>query len=473
MTTVTTTLVSGQNAYVGAISSRGEYSVSVNSGVQGPRGNTGVSITAANVVSGNLILTFSNSSTVDVGAVVGATGATGANGANGAAANTGNLTFSNTTITAVTNADVVIRTLQVDPSASPAINAIHSWTYSKTGTLTFPDTTTQSTAFTGSFEQITTGIPRLPEYTSATNAIHAVDISPGGTASRPGAMYFDTGSNVVRVWSSNSSTWLTFSTTTDLASYQTTAGLSANVATLIANNTSFVGTVSAANVVSNSQLSANLANYQTTAGLSANVATLSANNTSFVGTVSAANVVSNSQLQSNLANYQTTSGLSANVLTLTANNTSFVGNVSAANVVSNSQLSSNLANYQTTAGLSSNVATLTANNTSFVGSVSAANVVSNSQLSSNLANYQTTLGLSANVATLSANNASFLGTVAAASYVQNTDSRTLSGNLVFSGANTSFTGNVAFTGSKITIPFGPSNSNTDVSLVVLTLSLIT
>ena len=39
------------------------------------------------------------------------------------------------------------------------------------------------------------------------------------------------------------------------------------------------------------------------------------------------------------------------------------------------------------------------------------------------------------IGTLSANNASFLGGTAAASYVQNTDSRTLSGNLVFTGAN--------------------------------------
>lgn len=49
-----------------------------------------------------------------------------------------------------------------------------------------------------------------------------------------------------------------------------------------ANNTSFVGSVSAANVVSNSQLSGNLANYQTTAGLSANVATLTANSADYV-----------------------------------------------------------------------------------------------------------------------------------------------------------------------------------------------
>ena len=102
------------------------------------------------------------------------------------------------------------------------------------------------------------------------------------------------------------------------ASYQLSSTLSANVATLTANNVSFVGTVSAANVVSNSQLSSNLANYQTTAGLdanvavrgfqttaglSANVAKLTANSTNFVGTVSAANVVSNAELTANLANY--------------------------------------------------------------------------------------------------------------------------------------------------------------------------
>lgn len=202
------------------------------------------------------------------------------------------------------------------------------------------------------------------------------------------------------------------------SSFQTTAGLAANVATLTANNTSFVGTVSAANVVSNAQLSSNLANYQTTAGLSANVATLTANSATYLGgnTASdlrtysdqkAANAYSNavsyvdgksyvntSQLSTNLANYQTTAGLASNVATLTANNTSFVGTVSAANVVSNAQLSANLTNYQTTAGLSSNVATLTANNTSFVGTVSAANVVSNAQLSSNLANYAALAGAS-------------------------------------------------------------------------------
>ncbi len=256
----------------------------------------------------------------------------------------------------------------------------------------------------------------------------------------------------------------------NLADYQTEAGLADNVATLTANSTNFVGSVSAANVVSNAQLSANLESYQTEAGLSTNVATLTANNTSFVGSTSAANVVSNAQLSANLANYalttdldayQTEAGLATNVAILTANNTSFVGSVSAANVVSNAQLSANLGNYQTTAGLATNVQTLTANSANYVGTLIAANVVSNAQLSANLGNYQTTAGLATNVATLTANNANNLGTVAASNYVVNTDSRTLSGNLTFSGANVTFTGaNHTFTGTNASF----SNVNISTSL---------
>ena len=53
------------------------------------------------------------------------------------------------------------------------------------------------------------------------------------------------------------------------------------------------------------------------------------------------------------------------------------------------------------------------------------------------------------VPTLTSNAANYLGTTAAASYVQNTDSRTLSGNVTFSGAVTSFTGaNVTFSSTS-------------------------
>ena len=71
--------------------------------------------------------------------------------------------------------------------------------------------------------------------------------------------------------------------------YQTEAGLSANVVHLTSNSANYIGTLIAANVVSNSQLTANLANYQTTAGLSANVATLTANNAGYLGGVAAVN----------------------------------------------------------------------------------------------------------------------------------------------------------------------------------------
>lgn len=81
------------------------------------------------------------------------------------------------------------------------------------------------------------------------------------------------------------------------------------------------GVISAA--VSGSNGAIDLSGFQTEAGLSSNVAQLTANNTSFVGSISAANVVSNSQLQSNLANYALLTGAS------------FAGNVSVTKLVAN------------------------------------------------------------------------------------------------------------------------------------------
>jgi hypothetical protein len=71
---------------------------------------------------------------------------------------------------------------------------------------------------------------------------------------------------------------------------------------------------------------------------------------------------------------------------------------------------------------------------------------------------------------LNANNASFLNGIGAASYVQNTDSRTLSGNLTFSGANLTFTTNMSV-GANVTldtakITFGNSTVNTTVNSTI-------
>ena len=86
-----------------------------------------------------------------------------------------------------------------------------------------------------------------------------------------------------------------------------------------ANNVLFASGSPANTVVNTSQLQSNLShyvntqnfyseisNYQHESGLAANVVTLTSNNTLFVGSIPAANIVSNAQLQSNLSHYQTT-----------------------------------------------------------------------------------------------------------------------------------------------------------------------
>ena len=137
--------------------------------------------------------------------------------------------------------------------------------------------------------------------------------------------------------------------------YQSISTLSSAVAALTSNNTNYVGTVPAANVVSNAQLVANLANYVTTSTLT-NYATISS-----------------------LSSYQTIAGMAGSVGGLTSNSTNYVGAVSAANVVSNAQLVANLANYapnsalvayQTTAGLSANIASYLPTHTGVINSSS-------------------------------------------------------------------------------------------------------
>ena len=115
------------------------------------------------------------------------------------------------------------------------------------------------------------------------------------------------------------------------------------------------------NAVANTILQANLfvnntiiiGNSSVNAVVNSSIYSGTSNNTSFVGSVTAANVVSNAQLQANLGNYVATNDSSFGG---TANNTSFVGSVTAANVVSNAQLQANLGNYQATSTLDANIA---------------------------------------------------------------------------------------------------------------------
>lgn len=189
--------------------------------------------------------------------------------------------------------------------------------------------------------------------------------------------------------------------------YQTSAGLSANVAKLTANLATYI--VANSGIISNSTgvfvntayitslISDDDSAFQTTAGLAASVAALTANNTSYVGTIAAANVVSNATLQanlanyvtstalsSNLANYQTTAGLSTSVAALTSNSANYIGTLPAANVVSNATLQANLANYVTSTTLTNNLANYALlAGASFTNNVSVANTLTIGKISAN------------------------------------------------------------------------------------------
>ena len=165
--------------------------------------------------------------------------------------------------------------------------------------------------------------------------------------------------------------------------YVNTFTLVANVATLTANNTSFVGSVTAANVVSNAQLIANVAtintnlttNYQTRAGLSANVATLTANNSNYFNTKTESNL--------NVNNATTAYGKVESALNV--NNSAHLGTVPAASYVNTSGAYTITGVHTHNANLFVNAANVTVNavanftNTFFVtGNASFSNAISDS-----------------------------------------------------------------------------------------------
>ena len=149
-------------------------------------------------------------------------------------------------------------------------------------------------------------------------------------------------------------------------------------------------------------------------------------------------IASNSTVNS----YLTVSGLYFNGV-LAANSTVFAGSANNTTYV----------NGKTEGNLNVNNA-LTANSSTYLGGKLEANLNVNNALTANSSTYlgtKTEGNLNVNNA-LTSNNASFLGGVAAASYVQNTDSRTLSGNLTFSGAVSTFSGaNVTVNGTNLNV----------------------
>jgi len=115
----------------------------------------------------------------------------------------------------------------------------------------------------------------------------------------------------------------------------------------------------AANLVGNVSMTGGtstiiIGNSSVNATVNSTVYSATANNTSFVGAVSAANIVSNAQLSANLTPYATQTQLQNNL----------------ANYPTSTQLTNNLANYQTTAGLNANIAAYLPNYTGVLNSSS-------------------------------------------------------------------------------------------------------
>jgi hypothetical protein len=218
-------------------------------------------------------------------------------------------------------------------------------------------------------------------------------------------------------------------------------------------NTSITGNAATAyaNAVANAA-----ALYQTTAGLSANVATLTALNSTQLGGVAAANYV-------NTSGSYTISGVfthNANIV-FSGNSTSQVllGTIAAGNGVAITNSSISVGNNTVNTTINATSFSGTANNATNLGGVAAGSYA----LTSSLSAYQTTAGLSANVATLTANNATNLGGVAAANYVNTSGAYTISGihthtaNVVVgnSTANVAISNNqMAFSNASISGFFG-------------------
>jgi hypothetical protein len=123
MATVTTTLVSGQNAFVGSISSRGQYDVTVNSG------SAGADFNASNSYTWSSTQTFSNNITI-----------------NGLLTITGNTTAAQVNATSLNvGANVVVTTSGISVGNSSVNLSIASTTVGGNASFTIGNTTINGT----------------------------------------------------------------------------------------------------------------------------------------------------------------------------------------------------------------------------------------------------------------------------------------------------------------------------------------
>lgn len=179
------------------------------------------------------------------------------------------------------------------------------------------------------------------------------------------------------------------------------------------------------------------------------------NSTIYTGTAWTSNNSSN-------LNGKTESNLNVNS-SLTANSSTYLGTVAAASYVQNTE----------SRVLSGNLNFSGANNYFNTAVYVGANISINTSVIA-IGNSSVNTSINSTVFSGTANNANYLGTVAAANYVQNTDSRTLSGNINFTGTNVYFT-SAAYIGDNVDITttsllIGNSTVNTALTASAFTIN---
>lgn len=238
-------------------------------------------------------------------------------------------------------------------------------------------------------------------------------------------------------------------------------------------------------VVTNTQLTSNLSNYQTTAGLSSNVATLAANSATYLNGNTASDLRTYSDTKasdaySNSVSYTDTkaataysnatsytdskiatanSAITANAATAYSNAVSYTDTKAAAAYTNATSYTDTKIGTANTA-MVANAAAAYSNAVTYVGAQS---FVNTSQLSANLANYQTSAGLNANIASYLPN---YTGTVNATSITAasgqftgnvSVSSLIVTGNVEVIGAN-----NLSVTDNMIYLNSNSTFSNPDI-----------
>ena len=301
-----------------------------------------------------------------------------------------------------------------------------------------PSTLSVNSAATYNWTNVHTWFANLQVNSSSLAWIGNTTTSPTVTLANTGA--FTIGN------STTTETTAVISVANSAGNVQITPGTTSILATGLINASSFTttGSVNTGTVYATGLV--NAANFTTTGTV--NTATVyatglvNAANFTTTGTVNTGTVYATGLV--NAANFTTTGTVNTATVYATglvnAANFTTTGTVNTGTVYATSTI--NAVSYNTGGGYGTATGGAIVNTTTIA--------VGNSSVNGSITSNTTVTYFTGTAYT--ANNATNLGGVAAASYVQNTDSRTLSGNLTFTGAVSTFSGtNVAISGTNMNV----------------------